>query len=172
MTIIGGHQGAINNPHKGEVMAYKSSTYYGSHNMRSRLGENLMASDGNGMTYGELTVHESNYENNLVTPEELTMLIEACASKDIELGSITRPPKVETTLDLAANFFETYLYDTELDRVEVTDRYAAELITQLESSEDIKYTPRHEEVEEYVIHVHEAVVHDIEEVAETELTNV
>lgn len=121
-----------------------------------------MANDGDGMTYGEMAI-KNVQENHIVTPEELSLLIGAGAKRDIEVGSITHPPKVETTLALAADFFDTYLYDTDLDRIEVTDRYAVELITQLEASEDIAYAPREEEVIEYVTTVHEALSHSSRE---------
>lgn len=140
-------------------MAYKSVKHYGAHTDRSIYGDRLLASDGNGMTYGEMRIQNCP-ETNIVTPEELTILIQACANKDILAGNITRPPQVETTLELAAEFYDVYLYDTSLDRVEVTDRYAVELITQLEAAEDIDYQPAHEEVVEYVTTVHEAVASD------------
>ena len=140
-------------------MAYKSVKHYGAHTDRSIYGDHLLASDGSGMTYGEMRIRNCP-ETNIVTPEELTVLIQACANKDILAGSITRPPQVERTLELAAEFYDVYLYDTSLDRVEVTDRYAVELITQLEAAEDSDYQPADEEVVEYVTTVHDAAASD------------
>jgi len=143
-------------------MAYKSAHRFGSHVSRTKYGEQLLASDGDGFTYGEMTIRNAP-EMRVVTPEELTLLISASAQKDIELGSITYPPKVPAALDLARDFFDTYLYDTDMDRVEVTDRYVVELITQLEAFEGTDYTPREEEVVRYVMTVHEAVLQDTPE---------
>lgn len=136
-------------------MAYKSIREYGSYDDRSVYGDVLLASDGNGMTYdSELSV-QGDQEFGIVTPEELLLLIEAGAKNDISHGTFTHPPQVEATLSLATQFYDTYLCDTTLDRVEVIDRYATELITQLEAARNTLYAPKEAEVTEYVRAVHE-----------------
>ncbi|GEM_PF-1537953 len=71
---------------------------------------------------------------DFVTEEELELLITSGAKKDIEQGEISFPPEIESALRLATEFYDTYLADiSDLDRVEVIDRYVAKLIELLEA---------------------------------------
>lgn len=75
-----------------------------------------------------------------VAPDELHQLIEASVARDIAADTLTYPPDPEQTLRLATEFYETYLYDTGLDKVEVIDRYIVGLIEALEAQHGDNFT--------------------------------
>ena len=137
-------------------MAYVSARKFGSQRYTSMYGDKLVASDGN----GDLADYSENLAADIkapkfVTPEEFNLLVTHSAKRDIALSGITYPPDVELTIQLASNFYETYLDDTDIDRTTAIDVYVTILIELLESAEKSTYRPTEEAVAQYVIAVHE-----------------
>lgn len=122
-------------------------------------GDEIVGSDGNGDVDYQLEANSFKVEAFplAVTPEELTRLIQSCAVRDIELGLLVHPPSIDGTLKLANEFYATYLYDTDVSRVDTIDRYVTALIDILEASQDAPHLSP-EAVKEYVTEVHEAGV--------------
>ncbi len=69
----------------------------------------------------------------VVTPEEVSMLVAEGVKRDISRDDIEYPPQAEQILMLANDFYMTYLADTNVDRVEIIDRYMTGLIDALEA---------------------------------------
>lgn len=121
----------------------------------SMYGDEIVGSDGNGDIDYQLEANSFKVEAFplAVTPEELTRLIQSCAVRDIELRLLVHPPSIDGTLKLANEFYATYLYDTDVSRIDVIDRYVTALIDILEADQDAPHLSS-EEVEEYVTGVH------------------
>lgn len=107
---------------------------------------------------------------NLVTEDELNLYIDHNATRDVEFRNITFPPDVEVTLRLANEFYDTYLADTDIDKVDAIDRYCVALIEKVvaQAKKDAEQNPSlapvieealdefEQEVVEYVRVVHNA----------------
>lgn len=136
-------------------MGLVEAKQFGVNAQQTRFGEPLMAQDGNGDLYEESTrilVPES--YRVPVTPEEVSLLIYHGARRDIARRRLEYPPEVERALELAAEFYETYLYDMDMSRIEVIDRYTVALIEQLVTSDEVSRRADEEFVERYVRAVH------------------
>src|SRR5690606_25915672 len=68
---------------------------------------------------------------------------------DIEVGDLTYPPDVEEVIRKASEFYDTYLYDTDVDRVDTTVRYVNALIKGLEPQMEVDTREPSDRVEEY-----------------------
>lgn len=137
-------------------MALVSAEKFGVHASNTIHGEPLLASDGNGDLLDEaIEASVASAYETAVSADELARLIYHGASKDIATGQISRPPKVERTLELAQSFYDTYLFDTLVDRVEVVSRYAAALIEQLEALPELEVPMNEEYVKQYVGSIHD-----------------
>lgn len=136
-------------------MATRFASEYGNHTDVSRFGDILKARDGNGDTYGEAPFAVWTSEIFPITPEEVETLARARAQIDVKMGNITFPPDPEVAIQLATEFYDVYLCDTGENRVEMTDRYVAMLIEELENGEKTKSFEAEEDVEQYVHTAHQ-----------------
>lgn len=103
---------------------------------------------------GELQVTAATTQEFMpVTAEELDLLVDCGVRKDMEVDDLSYPPEVEEVVKKAAEFFETYLADTNVNRVDVTDRYVAALIDELEARQG-QPVKSPEDLEAYVMSVH------------------
>ncbi|MCA9342309.1 hypothetical protein KC945_02805 [Candidatus Saccharibacteria bacterium] len=98
----------------------------------SIYGDKLRFPLGNGETYREAA--RTSLGGDIVTPQELELLVQSCAGRDIGNSGITRPPHPAITLQAAKDFFDTYLYDTQVIRDETIQRYVAKLVELLEAN--------------------------------------
>ena len=113
---------------------------YGVRSKYSRFGEVLLARSGDGMLTDERIAVEQ-FES-IVTPEEADLVVVHCIKKDIEMKSLNRPLDVEDTLRLGNEMFDTYFYDSNLERKEMVSLYANLITSQLnqvavENGEDV-----------------------------------
>lgn len=75
------------------------------------------------------------YEGELVSEQDRDQLIDHSVAAVVESGTISHPPTLEDDLmmlRLATEFYETYLFDTQFDKVDIENRYIARLIEALD----------------------------------------
>lgn len=138
-------------------MSTVSAKEFGNKVRFTGYGEYLKANDGDGMLKGE-TLTAGEQDVYFATDSEVLAAARHAAAKDIEYGSVTYPPSIERTLELADDFYATYLFDSGYDRVEAKDRYVAMVIELLEQKQkegaDVRAFESEEAVRDYVESVH------------------